>query len=340
MPGFGPLGPRAATVRPPKDVDAYMVQTWFKNCSAPGAADGTIPTASWFNHLIGQFVYAAGQAGVALSNDDDYDKYLWEIIQQAIANALSGIVVGGDTDGDGGVIIEPTVITAYKNLPLFPEILTSTKKLAVTNNGDGTITINTGQSFLWRGWRKITLDDLALAARTVAHSASKTYHLRWYAPGHALADETTYPNGRILLQDLADPTYNPTTAAETDVSFDSDFDSMLVARVVTNGANAPTVLPLVNANRWQNTYARTTYLYLGSSYALYRDDAYTTDLARTPNVALSRLYEGPTADHLDGAETGVSPQVVNRYGITVRSYVSVDGVGNYAPIYSFLAILN
>lgn len=84
MPGFGPLGPRAATIRPSKDEDTYGSQTWFQNCSSAGALDGTVPTASWFNHMIGQFVYAAGQAGVTLTNDQLDNTFLWQIIQNAI----------------------------------------------------------------------------------------------------------------------------------------------------------------------------------------------------------------------------------------------------------------
>lgn len=122
MPGFGPLGARAATVRPTKDTDTYLVQTWFKDCSAPGANDGTVPTASWFNHLVGNLVYAAGQASVPLTNDQADDTFIWDIIDAAIAAALPpqdavwglGIVpathgVAAATDGD---YPNPTVVTS------------------------------------------------------------------------------------------------------------------------------------------------------------------------------------------------------------------------------------
>lgn len=105
--GFGPLGPRASFTRPGANADAYQgLQTWFRNCSAPGATDGTVPDASWFNHLIGQFVYAAAQAGVPLANDQGNDTYLWQIIQAAITKALAnqsaGSVGGGTGGGDTG----------------------------------------------------------------------------------------------------------------------------------------------------------------------------------------------------------------------------------------------
>lgn len=86
MPGFGPLGARAATIRPTQDTDTYGVQTYFQDCSSASAADGTVPTASWFNHISQQFVYAAGQAGVAITNDQSsaQDDVLWDVINAAI----------------------------------------------------------------------------------------------------------------------------------------------------------------------------------------------------------------------------------------------------------------
>lgn len=102
--GFGPLGPRATFVRPPANQDAYGgLQTWFKNCSAPGGADGTVPDASFFNHYIGNIVYAAAKAGVTLTNDQANDTFIYQIIQgligKALANLSAGTGGGGDTGG-------------------------------------------------------------------------------------------------------------------------------------------------------------------------------------------------------------------------------------------------
>jgi hypothetical protein len=96
--GWGPLGPRAATVRPTHDPDTYGGgETWFKNCTAPGAADGTVPTASWFNFIIAQFKYAGTQAGVTVANDQSSgppDEHLWTIIQNAITARLGTAAAG------------------------------------------------------------------------------------------------------------------------------------------------------------------------------------------------------------------------------------------------------
>ncbi len=90
MTGFGPLGANAATIRPAADADAYGAQTYFQNCSSATASDGTVPTASWFNHISAQFVFAAGQAGVAITNDQSaaQDSVLWDVIQAAITAAI------------------------------------------------------------------------------------------------------------------------------------------------------------------------------------------------------------------------------------------------------------
>jgi hypothetical protein len=100
--GFGPLSARASVVRPAADPDAYAnAKTWFKNCSAAGAADGTVPSASWFNFIIGQFDYAATAAGVTVSNDETIDTHLWTIIQNAITARFTS---GTTTQGIGSII--------------------------------------------------------------------------------------------------------------------------------------------------------------------------------------------------------------------------------------------
>lgn len=94
--GWGPLGPRASAVRPAADPDTYGgIATWFKNCSAPGAADGTVPTASWFNWLIGNLSYACTQAGVTVPNDQTDDTLVWDMIQNAITDRLDNDVTMG-----------------------------------------------------------------------------------------------------------------------------------------------------------------------------------------------------------------------------------------------------
>jgi hypothetical protein len=92
MPGFGPLGANASTVRPSATPDAYGVQTWAKDCSAAGASDGTIIDASWFNTHTGNWVYAAGQVGVTITNDQTNDTYFYQIIQNIAQAEISAAI--------------------------------------------------------------------------------------------------------------------------------------------------------------------------------------------------------------------------------------------------------
>ena len=73
----------------------------------------------------------------------------------------------------------------------YPEIETPDHTLSITDNGNGTITVDAGQSFVWRGLRRFTTDDIAAGNRTFATAATKTYHLRWT------------PNASFELKDLA-----------------------------------------------------------------------------------------------------------------------------------------
>lgn len=135
--------------------------------------------------------------------------------------------------GAGALLIEPWALamTALDRLPIFPEILTATAKLALTAT-TGQIVVDAGQSFKHRGHRIVKTSDTAAGSRTFATAINKTYHLRWTwsagAGAYGLVDMTS-----------ASP-------AETDSSYDSTYDMMLIAKVVTNGSNVLTVTPLEN----------------------------------------------------------------------------------------------
>ena len=303
--GFGPLGPRAAASRPAADADAYTIQTWFKNCSAPGAADGTVPTASWFNTIIGNLVYAAAEAGVLLDNDQSPtgDPYLWNIIQAAITQRLV------DLDIDPGVVN----ITEFKNLPIYPDMTAS--NFTITTNS-GSITVDAVQEWTWRGWKKFLTTDFLSAARTLSHTSSKTYHVRWYAPGHALAPVNDYPNGRFMLRDLEDATYNPSGLAETNAAFDTTFDDMLIARVVTNGSNVATVTALKNKAMIKASISKTGFATDAASWSNLPSLTTTINWARTPQVHWKELSSEAT-NNLDALNTLIA--TTTRYSITSKA---------------------
>lgn len=86
---FGPQGPNYTTTRPAADPQASGgVDTWFQNCSAPGARDGTYATADFFNVFIGNLRYAVSMAGVALN--DALDTMLYDAIKAIVDTEIAG----------------------------------------------------------------------------------------------------------------------------------------------------------------------------------------------------------------------------------------------------------
>jgi len=196
----------------------------WKNANPANGTAGSIPPAEALRHPQEEIVYAIEQAG--LTPDEADLTQLWQAIQ---ANSSSGVL---------------------KNNLAYPEIETADHRLAITDNADGTLTIDAAQTWLWRGMMRFGSDDFIAADRTVMTVSGKTYHLRWHAPGTGTAiPEATYPNGRFVLKDLTDAGYNPAALAETNAILDTRYDDMLVARVVSDGANASTITSLKNQAR-------------------------------------------------------------------------------------------
>jgi len=117
------------------------------------------------------------------------------------------------------------------NLPIYPDVLTSDGKIPVAPFAPGTIRIPANVDFVMRGGKKIT--TVQTDRSTVANT---TYHLRWTA-----ADG-------FILKSLSDTAYNAGGVIGNEVlpAFDTTYDDMLVAKVVTDGSNAATITNLVN----------------------------------------------------------------------------------------------
>lgn len=143
----------------------------------------------------------------------------------------------------GPIVLNETLA----KLPIYPEAMTDDGKIAITDNEDGTITVDPDQILRWRGFRDFDTGDFDVEDRTFMHAANKTYHLRFHPPGHGdAANIANYPRGRFVLKDVAAAGYNPGAVDEAAAAFDSGYDDVLLARVVTSAGNEPTIAELVN----------------------------------------------------------------------------------------------
>lgn len=189
-----------------------------------------------------------------------------------------------------------------------PEIETPTQALAVTNNGNGTVTVNAGQSWVWRGFRRFTTDDIDAVDRTFATAASKTHHLRWS------------PVDGLALKDVADAAYNPGALAEADTAFDTVLDDMLVARIVTDAVNTPTTTILRNAARLTDRiYDASAVTYPNANSSHKRVDQ-TINWAVSPsNWAIEVAWTNINNSSPDEFDVNHTLEVVDRYHVRLFS---------------------
>lgn len=171
--------------------------------------------------LQGQIKDIASEAGVIPSQEGDIT-----LLKRAVL-ALIDAATGGGT-ADNYILMDQ----ARSRLPFYPDVQHETGHLGVLSPSTGAVRVPGGRTFLHRGILPVTTVQTDFVT-----DPSKTYHLRWN------------PTDGFVLRDLASGTYNPGTLAETDKAFDSSYDDMLVARLVTNSSNVVTVTNLINKDR-------------------------------------------------------------------------------------------
>jgi hypothetical protein len=231
---------------------------------------------------------------------------------------------------------DPGLITLalLDRMPVYPEIDTATNTLAITAAG-GQIVIDANQQWRHRGHRVINTSDVLAAARTFATAASKKYHLR----GTVAAGVNTYS------------LFDVTALSEADAEFDTTFDMMLIALVVTNGANVATVTPLVNRNELRATVAAALVNEANAGANEYAGSFLATlNWARRPRphsfAPLRRVWDqGGTTPDRDfaiwpssastpwGAAASAYGLSLTRYGVTAR--INDDHMGVEPSIWQF-----
>jgi hypothetical protein len=209
---------------------------------------------------------------------------------------------------------------------VFPEVESADNRLTFTA-GSAQVAVGAGQSWIWRGGRRLRSDELG--TRTVAVTPGTTQLVYWDAPGTGTAvPAASHPAGRLTVT---------TPASEADPIHDSSFDRMLVAQVVTSAAGAPTVTPLANAARLtavierggpmttdvNDNGANTTLLFL-------------TDWGRTPSWVLptfSTVNVGtPTTSDMDQS---LNENARSRYRTSITGLM--DGASSIAIKGAFYA---
>jgi hypothetical protein len=184
----------------------------------------------------------------------------------------------------------------------------------------GGVQVGAGQTFIHRGGVLYNSTDTDVSYRSFTTVALKTYHLRWRYNGGSPA---------FVLADLSDPSYNPGALAETHANFDTGFDDMLIARVVTDEANTPVVTALLNRDRLAISEILTgtdvlNYSVDGTSYRL----AKTLNWSRTPTLrmlAVAKAWFGntePIQSDLDitmfaGNLSRTTPGLVNGHPVSI-----------------------
>jgi hypothetical protein len=294
---LGPAIPGATTERPTDNRTFGTEDTWIKDCSSDTAEDGTPLAAAFLNGLLAQCRRAIRGMGITVNNADD------DMLLKAIQKAGSGYV---------------PLFDARAYLPIYPEAETANGKLSCTGV-TGQVVLDPNQSFVHRGIVRISTSELSAGERTVATTANRTYHKRWHAPGTGDAKPaTSWPRGRVVLKDLSNTGYNPSSLAETDPIFDSTFDDMLIAKVVTNASNVPTVTSLVNRHRLMGRFVKTGTMTNPGVNNARASASETLDLARTPTVVpwiSSAAQFGSSGSDID---FGQSVTAATRYSCTVR----------------------
>lgn len=245
----------------------------------------------------------AGIVGV----EGQYDQ-----VYQAIL-ALISAAVGPDTAGDTSNFV--LMDQARLRIPIFPDVITPTNGIiGVISTGPGNVRLPAGAKFLHRGIFEITT-----ALQDFVTDANKVYHLRWN------------PTDGFDLIDILDGGYNPAVLAESDAAFDSTYDDMLVARVVTNSGNSPTITNLVNKDRLYYTGNQAPSggdIVAGAANSYHADVQFSHSFARVPKMVtpIGTIGNGGNASPgvLQTANDIINMDI-NRYRTAFRIFSDFNG---------------
>lgn len=181
----------------------------------------------------------------------------------------------------------------FQNMPIYPEFVdpaadpwpfaTEARHTITPTLSGSNLVVPAGKQIIHRGGKIYSTSDITGPNRTFALANNKTYHLRWYAPGHTLAPANAWPSGRFMLRDLADGSYNYGGQPEQSSAFDSRYDDALVAKIQRSNIGDTTITAFMNKAVFDQ------YFESGgpTSTPGIVQEVYTLNFARTPTVILS-----------------------------------------------------
>lgn len=251
-----------------------------------------------FNRLEAELGDLVNYAGVAPSDVDNTT--VRQAVLALIASATGGTPVGY-------ILMDQ----ARARLPIYPEILTAGGTITVVVPSAGNVRLPGGIDFLHRGIFPVTTSQTDFPT-----DPSKTYHMRWD------------PTNGFRLRDLANVGYNPSTLAETDMGFDSTFDDLLIARVITNSSNVATITNLVNKNRMTYEFAKSgsgTVVSTGTGFdGVNYAESFSYNFARTPMVMITGFAGQTLFPLLQGWANKILAKTVTRYGTSATIQSDYD----------------
>jgi hypothetical protein len=303
---------------------------------------GAAPTGAWtgFAHSLAQWVGVwvitpAPVGHVVVDNsvsEGSASRYLRRTAGGWASAAATDSAYGVAREATADEVLGRAAVPAYVTpgglatlaqlQPLFPEIEAAGAVLTFSHASGSLVVGAAGQTWVHRGLRRFGIDQILLADRTFATVANKTYHVRWHAPGTGTATPAaTYPNGRFELADLTGA-----SPAEGDPSYDTTFDRMLVARVVTNGSNVATITALLNRARLDVLFNST-----GSSTS-YGSRSSVPRITGSVNWSRQVKWRIEMAD----ADVGVDNEALATFGV----WPLTSQQGRYAVDYAVIGYLS
>ncbi|ANM05218.1 hypothetical protein AMC78_CH03149 [Rhizobium phaseoli] len=314
----------------------------FRDENLGAGVEGTELTALYLNMVQEEIMKVCAMAGLSPSEAD------WTQLYQAIgimmdalfadveaaypfastAEAIAGLLLNKIISPKTLADVLTSRLAAYTGpvdndtisyLNVFPTILTANNVAAITSSA-GQVVV-TPFKWIWRQFKTLDLSALNLAARTFATAASKTYHLR-------LSYDVLTGVQTLSLKDLSNAGYNPSALVEGATNFDTTYDDMILARVVTSAGNVPTVVPLKNTNRMNATAQRTTPVMSTDAGIGFVSDAISLNWGRRPaQIALEQTTANVTSDY-DSVQL-ISSGTPTRYGFDFIVGGTSTGASSY-----------